>query len=90
MTRVPQKRTLRSMRATQPSTPPSNVRTTGPQGTTGGRAAPVMGRGARRSKRGMRPGKITIGQEKYLWILVLIEVALIGGFRKYFRRYHGG
>jgi hypothetical protein len=31
-----------------------------------------------------------MGQEVYLWILVVIEVALLGGFRKYFRRYHGG
>lgn len=70
----------RSMRATQPSTPPSNVRSSGPQGTPGGL----------RRKPGVRGGKFTPGQEVYLWILVLIEVTLMGGFRKFFRRYHGG
>lgn len=33
---------------------------------------------------------IKIGQEKYLWILVAIEVMLVGGLRKFFRRVHGG
>jgi hypothetical protein len=32
----------------------------------------------------------TLSAEKYLWFLVFIEIALIGGFRKYFRRFHGG
>lgn len=42
---------------------------------------------------GRKPGRrqsSKLGQEVYLWILVVIEVAMIGGFRKYFRRYHGG
>lgn len=83
--RIPQPKTApRSARATQPSTPASNVRSAGPQGTPGGRA-PRMNR---------RPGangrRMIVGQEVYLWILVLIEIALIGGFRKYFRRFHGG
>lgn len=30
------------------------------------------------------------GQEVYLWILVIIEVLLMGAGRKYFRRVHGG
>ena len=78
--RAPQPRTIKSMRATQPSTPPPTARTTGPQGTPGGvRRMP----GA--SKRSFRAG-----QEMYLWALVLIEIALIGGFRKFFRRFHGG
>lgn len=52
-----------------------------PQGTMGGR----------KSAAGMRPGmKLNIGDEKYLWILVILEVAAIGWLRKYFRRYHGG
>jgi hypothetical protein len=68
------------MRATQPSTPASNVRQAGPQGTPGGKAR----------KPGVAGRRMIVGQEIYLWILVLIEVALIGGFRKYFRRFHGG
>jgi hypothetical protein len=79
--RAPATRTMRSMRATQPSTPPSNVRSAGPQGTPGGKA---------RRKPGVAGRKLVPGQEIYLWILVLIEIALIGGFRKYFRRFHGG
>jgi hypothetical protein len=79
--RIPQpKAPSRSMRATQPSTPPSNVRTTGPQGTPGGKAR----------KPGVAGRRFVPGQEVYLWILVLVEIALIGGFRKYFRRFHGG
>jgi hypothetical protein len=66
------------MRATQPSTPASNVRQAGPQGTPGGKA--------RRVSR----NQMQLGQPIYLWILVVIEVALLGGFRKLFRRVHGG
>lgn len=74
-------------RATQPSGTPSDVRTTGPQGTPGGTARmPTMPR----RKPGVARQPLKIGQEKYLWILVFIEVAAIGGFRKYFRRFHGG
>lgn len=80
MMRIPQAKQTRSMRATQPSTQPSNVRTIGPQGTPGGKARKV----------GVPGRSMVAGQELYLWVLVLIEVALIGGFRKYFRRFHGG
>lgn len=31
-----------------------------------------------------------LGQEMYLWVLVLLEVIAIGGLRKFFRRFHGG
>lgn len=82
--RIPQpKAPSRSVRATQPSTPPSNVRTTGPQGTPGGKARSVR-------KPGVSNGSMKLGPEMYLWILVIVEIALIGGFRKYFRRFHGG
>lgn len=39
-----------------------------------------------------RPGRpqLMLGDEKYLWIMVLIEVFLTGVLRKRFRRYHGG
>lgn len=78
--RTPAMKTPRSMRATQPSTPPSNLRSAGPQGTPGGKAFRKPG----------AAGKFSPGQEVYLWLLVLIEVALVGGLRKYFRRFHGG
>lgn len=35
-------------------------------------------------------GGVKLDQTTYLWILVAVEVALTGGFRKYFRRHHGG
>jgi hypothetical protein len=68
------------MRATQPSGTASNARTTGPQGTPGGKA----------TRRKMGAGSMNINQSMYLWILVVIEVALLGGFRRYFRKFHGG
>jgi hypothetical protein len=34
--------------------------------------------------------KLAIGDEGYLWILVIIEVLAIGILRKKFKRYHGG
>lgn len=72
---------MRTQRApTQPSTPRAPGGTTGPQGTPGGF----------RRKPGTGQREMILGQEVYLWILVLIEVALVGGFRKYFRRFHGG
>lgn len=86
--RIPQPKThnqrqpMRGRRATQPSTQASTIRATGAQGTPGGTARPG------RKPGGRQPSKL--GQEVYLWILVVIEVAMIGGFRKYFRRYHGG
>lgn len=70
-------------RATKPSGSPSNVQSAGPQGTTGGTASPVR-------KPGAGGRSLRIGQEKYLWILVIIELAITGTLRKYFRRFHGG
>lgn len=70
-------------RATKPSGQPSTVQSTGPQGTTGGRAAPIRKQGAGRSP-------VKLGPHIYLWILVAVEVALTGGLRKYFRKFHGG
>lgn len=69
-------------RATQPATPPSDVQTTGPQGTTGGRAAPIRKQAARQQLR--------MGQHIYLWILVAIELVITGIARRYFRQFHGG
>ena len=39
-----------------------------------------------------RPGRhqIMLGDEKYLWLLVILEVLLQGFLRKRFRRHHGG
>lgn len=71
-------------RATSPSTPPSNVQSAGPQGTPGGKA-PKFNR-----KPGSSKQPLKVGQEVYLWILVIVEVAMVGGFRRYFRRVHGG
>lgn len=66
---------------------PSKSNTTpsgAPQGTMGGVGT--------RTSVGSRPGKrpINIGDEMYLWILVLIEVLLIAWGRKASRRHHGG
>lgn len=54
----------------------------GVQGTMGGPAPAV----------GPRPGKsmTILGDEVYLWILVLAEVAAIMFLRSAFARYHGG
>jgi hypothetical protein len=68
------------MRATKPSQTYVAGGTTGPQGTPGGRAR----------KQGTNGRKMIVGQEMYLWILILVEIAMIGGFRKFFRRFHGG
>lgn len=39
-----------------------------------------------------RPGRpqLMLGDEMYLWIMVVIEALLIGSLRKRFRRHHGG
>lgn len=39
-----------------------------------------------------RPGRpsLALGDEKYLWGLVILEVLLTGALRKQFRRHHGG
>ena len=50
-----------------------------PQGTMGG---PSMGRPGGRS--------LNLGDEMYLWVLVLIEAGMLGWLRQFFRRYHGG
>lgn len=58
----------------------SNTNQSGvPQGTLGGRATG-------------RPGRpqLNLGDEKYLWGLVILEVIFTGMLRKNFRRYHGG
>jgi len=45
-----------------------------------------------KSAMGLRPGRypIKIGDEGYLWILVLLEVGAIAWLRHAFRRRHGG
>ena len=59
----------------------SNTTASGaPQGTPGGIKAA-----------GMRPGmKLMVGDEAYLWLLVLIEVGILAGMRQKLRRHHGG
>jgi len=53
-----------------------------PQGTMGG-PAPAAG---------ARPGSrsVLLGDEVYLWVLVLMEVGTMAFFRNKFRRHHGG
>lgn len=51
-------------------------------GTMGGRKSPIGGRPGSRS--------IQVGDEMYLWLLVIIEVATMGYLRHHFRRHHGG
>lgn len=51
------------------------------QGTLGGRSAAG----------GIRPGlKLNVGDEIYLWILLILELMAMGYLRHHFRRYHGG
>jgi hypothetical protein len=57
---------------------PSGVR----QGTMGG-PAPAAG-----ARPGMRP--VLLGDEVYLWALLLLEVGTMAFMRKKFRRHHGG
>jgi hypothetical protein len=80
--RIPQQRSVRGSGygPTQPSQPRHPGGTTGPQGTPGGKAR----------KPGVQGKRMILGIEVYLWILVLIEAALTGVLRKYFRRFHGG
>ena len=35
-------------------------------------------------------GSMQMGDEQYLWILVLVEVGILGGFRWETRKLHGG
>lgn len=39
-----------------------------------------------------RPGRpqLALGDEKYLWLLVILEIGATMMLRKSFRRYHGG
>lgn len=60
---------------------------TKPAGGTGGTLGGQKARSA-----GRRPGSlnINVGDEKYLWLLVILEVATLGYLRHHFRRHHGG
>lgn len=52
-----------------------------PQGTPGGIGAAS----------GRRPGmKLMVGDEAYLWLLLALELFLMGMLRKHFKRHHGG
>ena len=35
-------------------------------------------------------GQLKLGDEQYLWILVFVEVGILGGFRWATRKLHGG
>lgn len=52
----------------------------------GGGQTPASG--GRRISVGLNGGKV--GGEKYLWILVALEVGAMVALRHFFRRYHGG
>lgn len=58
---------------------------------TNASSVPNSGTPGGRSSMG-RPGRpqLMIGDEKYLWILVILEALATGILRKKFRRYHGG
>jgi hypothetical protein len=65
--------------------PNSAVSNPTPNGGTGGTL------GGRKIATGARPGmKFAIGDEGYLWLLVIIEAFAMGYLRKRFKRYHGG
>lgn len=53
-----------------------------PQGTVGGQAMPTSSKPGR--------SQIMLGDEMYLWVLVLLEVGFLAFLRNRFRRYHGG
>ena len=65
-----------------PRSATSNATPSGvPQGTLGGV----------KSAAGRKPGnKLMVGDEGYLWILLLLELVAMAFLRKHFRRYHGG
>jgi hypothetical protein len=47
--------------------------------------------GGRKSAAGAGPGSmLAVGDEGYLWLLVIIEAVVMGILRKRFKRYHGG
>ena len=65
--------------------PNSATSNTNPAGGTGGTL------GGRKIATGAAPGmRLAIGDEGYLWILVIIEALALGYLRKRFKRYHGG
>lgn len=70
---------------TRRTTPSSNTQQPGvaPGGTMGGRPTRKVGR-----RPGSRP--IAVGDEVYLWVLVIIEALLMGALRQRFRKHHGG
>jgi ABC-type phosphate/phosphonate transport system permease subunit len=72
----------------------SDVSTTSPRTKTSrlnaGAVSGMVGQGTLGGRRKFSIGNKGMGDEKYLWILVLIEVGLVGGFRHIFRRRHGG
>lgn len=53
----------------------------------GGAGGTMGGRKVSSSAPGMN---MAIGDEGYLWLLVIIEAVILGCCRKKFRRYHGG
>lgn len=67
--------------------------TTPPQQSAGGNHPHGQGTfGGLRHAVGGRPGSrpLVLGDEMYLWLLVLAEVGVIAYCRKAFSRYHGG
>lgn len=63
----------------------SQTSNTNPSGMTGGTL------GGRKIATGAPPGmRLAIGDEGYLWILVIIEALALGYLRKKTKRYHGG
>lgn len=63
----------------------SQTSNTNPAGGAGGTF------GGRKIATGVAPGmNLAIGDEGYLWLLVIVEVLIMGILRKKFKRYHGG
>lgn len=66
-----------------------NSRTSNPSPGMGGGTSGTLG--GRKIATGAAPGmRLAIGDEGYLWILVLLEVFAIYVLRMKFKRYHGG
>lgn len=65
--------------------PQGSKSNTVPQGGAGG----TLG-GLRSAGRAPGARQLQLGDEIYLWILVIIEVLLMGWLRQNFRRHHGG
>jgi len=69
-------RTILGTRSATSNATPSGVQ----NGTPGGRKAT-----------GRRPGMaLMVGDEHYLWLLVILEILTMVFLRNHFRRYHGG